>query len=203
MDGSCRELYFGRDEIARYFLNWNGKFIRLSAVPAKKTKERYANAGRPEWFDAPKLLVRRTGDFVMAAIDKSKRYASNNFFVVVPKSGAAGQLEFLCGLLNSHFVTWLFRTIEPRKGRVFAEIKIKHLSTFPIPKAEQAGRDKLVLLVEKIMETRQQSAGAVTDGEHDFYRNKYDALDRQMNALIHQLYGLTAREIQTIESEIQ
>ena len=34
-------------------------------------------------------------------------------------------------------MTWYFRTIEPRQGRVFAELKIKHLVTFPLPTAIQ------------------------------------------------------------------
>ena len=30
-------------------------------------------------------------------------------------------------------MTWYIRTIEPRQGRVFAELKIKHLQSFPLP----------------------------------------------------------------------
>jgi hypothetical protein len=30
-------------------------------------------------------------------------------------------------------MTWYFQTIEPRRGRVFAEIKIKHLQVLPLP----------------------------------------------------------------------
>jgi hypothetical protein len=74
--------------------------------------------------------------------------------------------------LNSRFITWLFRTIEPRKGRVFAEIKIKHLKTFPISDADKGSRDKLVLLVEKMLEVRKQLSTVKTDGDKDFYSNK-------------------------------
>ena len=133
LDESCRPLIFGRDEIRPYFLRWNGKFIRLAAVPQRKTKERYANAGNPDWYAVDKLLVRRTGDYVLAAVDRERRYASNNFFIVFPKLGCELLLDGLCALLNSPFMTWYFRTIEPRQGRVFAELKIKHMVTFPLP----------------------------------------------------------------------
>jgi TaqI-like C-terminal specificity domain/N-6 DNA Methylase/Type I restriction enzyme R protein N terminus (HSDR_N) len=133
LNESCRPLIFGRDEIRPYLLRWNGKFIRLDAVPQRKTKERYANAGNPEWYAMDKLLVRRTGDYVLAAVDRERRYASNNFFIVFPKRGCELLLDGLCALLNSPFMTWYFRTIEPRQGRVFAELKIKHLVTFPLP----------------------------------------------------------------------
>jgi len=133
VDKSCRKLLFGRDEIAPYHLTWRGKYIRLAAAPETRSKERYANLGRPEWYEAEKLLVRRTGDYVLAAKDSEGRYASNNFFIVFPKQTCALNLDGLCALLNSGFMTWYFRTIEPRQGRVFAELKIKHLQAFPLP----------------------------------------------------------------------
>jgi hypothetical protein len=81
------------------------------------------------------LLVRRTGDSVTAAVDEAGRYASNNFFLLVPTRACHLSLDGLCALLNSRFMTWLFRTIEPREGRAFAELKVKHLVEFPLPPA--------------------------------------------------------------------
>ncbi len=141
VDRTCRELYFGRGEIAPFRLQWEGQHIRLGAVPESKTRQRYANVGKPEWHESDKVLVRRTGDFVLAAVDRSGRYASNNFFLVFPKQECWLDLDGLCALLNSRFMTWFFRTIEPRRGRVFAELKIKHLTTFPLPFDAQVCQD--------------------------------------------------------------
>jgi hypothetical protein len=133
VDETCRPLLFGRDEIIPYLVRWHGKFIRLAALPKRKTAQRYANLGKPEWHEREKLVVRRTGDYVLAAVDRERRYASNNFFVVFPQQECLVNLDGLCALLNSRLMTWYFRTIEPRRGRVFAELKIKHLATFPLP----------------------------------------------------------------------
>ena len=133
VDESCRELYFGRDEITPYSLEWKGWHVRLAAVPSRKTRECYANLGKSEWHEQEKVLVRRTGDRVLAALDRTGRYASNNYFLVFPKRPCDLDLDGLCALLNSRFMTWYFRTIEPRQGRVFAELKIKHLREFPLP----------------------------------------------------------------------
>ena len=133
IDNTCRELLFGRDEIAPFNLQWRGRYIRLGALPEKKTRKRYANLGHSEWHTSQKVLVRRTGDYVLAAVDEKGRYASNNLFLVLPKEDCPLDLDGVCALLNSRFMTWYFRLIEPRKGRVFAELKIKHLSVFPLP----------------------------------------------------------------------
>jgi hypothetical protein len=133
-DATCHRLFFGRDEMAPYRLRWRGWYICLAALPQKKTKKRYANLGRPEWHERAKLLVRRTGDRVQAAVDRAGHYASNNFFLVFPRQASPLDLDGLCALLNSRFMTWYFRTVEPRQGRAFAELKIKHLRDFPLPR---------------------------------------------------------------------
>lgn len=133
-DTTCRPLFFGRDEMAAYRLRWGGWHICLGALPQRKTPRRYANLGRPAWHERAKLLVRRTGDRVQAAVDAAGYYASNNFFLVFPRQAGPLDLHGLCALLNSPFMTWYFRAIEPRRGRAFAELKIKHLRDFPLPR---------------------------------------------------------------------
>jgi hypothetical protein len=134
VDPTCKKLLFGRDEIVPYCLRWRGKFIRLAALPARKSPVRYANAGRPSWYMQEKVLIRRTGDHILSAVDDEYRYASNNFFIVFPTKPCGLNLHGLCAILNSRFMTWYFRAIEPRQGRVFAEVKIKHINSFPLPK---------------------------------------------------------------------
>jgi hypothetical protein len=161
VDDSCRELLFGRGEIAPYLLRWDGKFIRLAAVPERKSAARYANVGRPAWHERPKLLVRRTGDHVLAAVDPVGRYCSNNFFLVFPRADHPLDLYGLCALLNSRAVTAYFRLVEPRRGRVFAELKIKHLGQFPIPPAADArGAETLNRLGRGRAELALRAAGA-------------------------------------------
>jgi len=173
LDATCRELLFGRTEIVPYQLRWAGRYLRRGAVPAKKTKQRYANLGRSEWHERAKVLVRRTGDRVLAAVDRQGRYASNNFFLVFPSRECALDLDGLCALLNSPFMTWYFRTVEPRRGRVFAELKIKHLRDFPLPTLEADGCRRL------------NDLGA---------RRKTDAsLEGRIDALVDRLFGIPAK----------
>src|SRR5262249_2730558 len=138
----------------------------------RRTRQRYANLGRPEWYLREKILVRRTGDRVLAAVDRQRRYASNNFFLVFPKQPCGLNLDGLCALLNSRFLTWYFRVIEPRQGRAFAELKIKHLTAFPLPKqALDAG-----------------SCEALNDlGRR---RINDSRLDSPIDAVVHELFGV-------------
>jgi hypothetical protein len=162
-------------------------------MPAKKTAKHYANTGQQEWHRRPKVLVRRTGDHVLAAVDTVGRFASNNFFLLFPSRQCGLDLYGLCTLLNSAFMTWYFRAIEPRQGRVFAELKIKHLRTFPLPMDVVNNRvcDELNAL------GRQQAtlAEAFLTGDGSPYdreglQRRRGALDAQVDRLIAGIFGV-------------
>ena len=182
IDSTCRELYFGRGEIVPYHMQWQGKFIRLAALPETKTRERYANPGKTQWHEREKVLVRRTGDYVLAAVDSSQRYASNNFFLVFARQPCSLDLHGLCAILNSRLMTWYYRTIEPRRGRVFAELKIKHLTAFPLPVAilDTSGCQELNKL------------GAKRAGLAASRLKAAKTLDSAIDTLVRDLFGLPA-----------
>jgi hypothetical protein len=184
VDESCRRLLFGRGELRPYRLAWGGRFLRLSALPERRTPERYANLGRPAWHESPKVLVRRTGDRVSAARDSGDYYASNNFFLVLPAQPAALTLDALTALLNSSFFTWLFRCVEPRAGRAFAEIKVKHLVTFPLPLAA----DPRLVELDRLGAERRRLGAAGDDPDLD------RDLDAAIDALVPALLAVEERD---------
>jgi hypothetical protein len=206
-DESCKPLYFGRDEIKPYCMSWNGKFIKLSVIPAKKTKERYANAGKPDWHLRSKVLVRRTGDYVLAASDEKGYYSSNNFFLVFPKEDHSLNLSGLTALLNSKLMTWYFRVIEPRKGRVFAELKIKHLNIFPLPADEFGDSCKRL---NQLGQQRESIAVRMTTTRESHERKAHerlrDSIDAEIDACVATGWGLSGKTandlIQNLNREI-
>ncbi len=195
---------FGGNDIAPYSVKWGGYYICLSKVPEVKTKENYANIGRHEWHRAEKILVRRTGDYILAAVDKEGFYASNNFFLVLPKSSCSLDLDGLCALLNSKFMTWYFRTVEPRQGRVFAELKIKHIKDFPLP--YEISKFKGCQLLNELGAERRKLAGlllnAQTASEHYHLKAKCKIIDNKIDKIILQFFGLSPNQIFT-EKEVE
>lgn len=182
LDASSRPLLLGREEIRPYQLDWQGGYVRLGALPGRRTPRRYANLGRQQWHERDKVLVRRTGDRVLAAVDRQGFYASNNFFLVFPRRPCSLNLDGLCALLNSRFLTWYFRTIEPRQGRAFAELKIKHLATFPLPPQVQ------------------QPNGCRRLNRLGARRRNGARLDAAIEALVLELFGIDARALEQAET---
>ncbi|MFH1747654.1 MAG: TaqI-like C-terminal specificity domain-containing protein [Planctomycetota bacterium] len=193
LDETCHKLIVGRDELAPYSLQWRGRYVRLGVLPAQRTRQRYANPGRPEWHAADKVLVRRTGDRVQAAVDRAGYHASNNFFVVLPRGSSMLDLDGLCALLNSPLITWFFRTIEPRKGRVFAELKIKHLVSFPLPDPRRSPAD-----IQHLNEFGCQRRRLVVELGHmeqntdTEMRRKCLELDKRIEGVVQRIFALSA-----------
>jgi hypothetical protein len=137
------------------------------------------------------------------AADREGRYASNNFFIVFPTQECGLTLSGLCALLNSPFMTWYFRAIEPRRGRVFAELKIKHLAAFPLPGAILTGLDCQTLnrLGEQRAEVAAKLASAKAPHDKTVLQAQIDATDRQIDRLVYVLYRLTEEEIGIVEGD--
>ncbi|MFO0585473.1 MAG: N-6 DNA methylase [Anaeromyxobacter sp.] len=129
----CRPLIFGRGEIAAGRLRWAGRWIQLDPSRFDAAAGDYLNLGDPALYERPKLLVRRTGDHVLAAPDLEGRWCSNNFFLLVPKAPMTeAELLRACDALNAPEATEYFRLLQPRTGRRFAELKITHLKEIPL-----------------------------------------------------------------------
>ncbi|MEM9490543.1 MAG: TaqI-like C-terminal specificity domain-containing protein, partial [Myxococcota bacterium] len=147
----CVPLILGRGEIARYALRWDGRWLDRSPGLVDRAAGEDANQGRPAWHCRPKIVVRRTGDRLIAAYDQRGYYVANNLFVVLPRPSApamdTAELRAYVALLNSRCITWYFRTVQPRTGRLFAELKIEHLLAFPRP-AEPVWRPLVPRLAE-------------------------------------------------------
>ncbi|WRD44509.1 Eco57I restriction-modification methylase domain-containing protein [Helicobacter pylori] len=94
--------------------------------------------------------------------------------------------KFLVGLLNSRLLDWLFR-----KTSTNNHVNLYELETLPIPqiiKSNQPTADKIIVLVDKILQTKEKDPKANTQ-----------KLEKEIDALVYQLYNLTDEEIKIIE----
>lgn len=176
---ACVPVIVGRRELSRYRLAWGGTWLDVRPEALDREAGDYASLGRPAWHRREKLVVRRTGDRVIAAHDADGTYVSNNLFVVLPKAPMASrELRAFAALCNSALYTWAFRVAVPRVGKLFAELKITHLAAFPAPPPGRwtAAIEELARLAE-----RGRRDGA-------------DAVAAEVDAAVARLYELSPAE---------
>jgi tRNA1(Val) A37 N6-methylase TrmN6 len=183
--GQLAPLIVGRGEVRRHVVEWAGGWIDLSPAALDRAAGDYANLGRPEWHRRPKILVRRTGDHVVAAFDADGLHASNNLFLVLPRAPAGeALLRATVAVLDSRLLTWCFRAMVPRVGRLFAEIKIQHIVALPHP-PEASWTDAAIAALDRL--ARRRAAAAPDSPEAA-------ALDRAIDERVESIYGLSDAE---------
>ena len=111
--------------------------------------------------------------------------------------------------MNSTLMDFVYTFMNPEKGEALAEVKKYHVEQLPIlvpdPKDHAAKPvvDRLTDLVSQMLELNTRLRASRTDPEKTILRRQIEAVDRQIDQFVYQLYGLTDDEIALVESSSQ
>jgi type I restriction-modification system DNA methylase subunit len=197
-DKTYKKLLSGND-VRRYDVSWNGERW-ISYGP-------WLGAPRePRFFTSQRILVKQIMDWtskrIWAALTDDELYNTQNAFNLIP--GPEWAAEYLLGVLNSKLMTFYHQKkfLDEFKMR-FQKILIKDCRRFPIHRIDSGedaiARDKMVSLVGVMHATRKQLFTAKTDSDRTYLEDKCAGLDRQIDQLVYELYGLTEEEIALVE----
>jgi TaqI-like C-terminal specificity domain/Eco57I restriction-modification methylase/N-6 DNA Methylase len=87
------------------------------------------------FFEPRRVVIRQTGDSIIAAIEDRQRLTLNNIHNLKLKREPPA-MEFLLAILNSRLVTYYHQQVVPEADRVFAEVKIVDLEQIPFPRVD-------------------------------------------------------------------
>jgi hypothetical protein len=161
-----------------------------------------------EVIDRPKIF---TPDLVAQAsfsLDKSGEFyfpggAAGGYGILVSSNYSR---EYILGLINSKLLNWFLRQISSsfRGGWFSAESRfIRHLpirTINPSDPADVASHDKMVVLVERMLDLNKRLADAKTGQEQTLIKRQIASTDKEIDELVYDLYGLTEEEIAIVEA---
>lgn len=153
-----------------------------------------------------KILMRQTGDSLIATLDTNCYLCLNNLHVIIPRANNY-KIRYLLGLLNSKLLNWYYHTLNPEVGEALAEVKKSNVEVIPIAPidfsnlADKERHDRTVQLVEQMLTLNKQLQEAKTGHEQTIIQRQIDATDRQIDKLVYELYGLTPEEIAIVEGQ--
>jgi len=153
-----------------------------------------------------KILIRQTGDRIVATIDPNGVFCMDTVHMIYETSL---NHKFLLGLLNSRFLNYYHCCLVPELGKAFAEIKIANRKKLPVPlidfsnPAEKAQHEKLVALVENMLELQKKYHEARMERDKELYERQIRIVDAQIDRLVYDLYGLTEEEVKVVEDGLK
>lgn len=169
----------------------------LSSFKAELSKRRECKNGVIPWYSlqwprdkqhldfTPKILVQNTRNprlknRIVATMDEIGVYGTQGLNVIIGKEKDA-PIYFLLGVLNSSLINHLFTT-----KFLNMAIKAEYLKEIPIPISTKSDISAIDKLVRKALKTKNEI--------------ELSAIEREINKKVFDLYSLSGKEIETIES---
>jgi hypothetical protein len=165
---------------------------------------RYTWPLHKEWYDGAKILCPYLATTNRFALDTERKYIGLTDTTILVSNGQPENLLYLLGLLNSRLLSFRFKSIGKLKSGGILEYFWNSVSRLPVRRidfsdpADRARHERMVALVESMLKLHEQLAVAKA---HDktLIQRQCEATDRQIDALVYELYGLTAAEIALVE----
>ena len=150
-------------------------------------------------FEKPKLMlpdISLRGNFILD--ETGEKYCVNTAYII----GSAD--KYLLGILNSKLITFFYENISPQYRGGYLRFIYQYLEVIPIREidfdnpADVAMHDNMVALVETMLDWHKQLPG-LSGIQREMVEAQIETADREIDALVYRLYGLTDDEIAIVE----
>jgi hypothetical protein len=140
------------------------------------------------------------------ALDSDQKYLGLTDTTILYDADQPEDMRYLMGLLNSRLLSFRFASIGKLKSGGILEYFWNSVSKLPIRRVDFSNgtdkdrHDRMVSLVERMLELHKQLATAKTGDEKTRIERQIDATDAQIEKLVYELYGLSEDEIKIVEA---
>jgi hypothetical protein len=169
-DPADHKVLRGRN-VGKYSLEFEGIWLRNSwrsiqqehiAVDSKSRLK----VNEKAYVISPKILVRQTGDQIIATVDVDRFYHQKSLLCIIPKAGVSA--FFLCAVLNHPKMTEIYRSMTMQSGKVFSQVKKNFLEQLPIPCSfDLSKKERIAELAESLINANGQDAGLLAQLEDE------------------------------------
>ncbi len=175
----------------------------------RATKQRWYELQQPQlafakYMDGPKIIFPDIATEPRFALDDAGFYSSNTTYFIPLKD------LYLLALLNSKVGEFYFKKVcagLEGKNETYLRFFGQYLEGFPVrmvdlsDSVDKALHDQVVSLVERMLATKGELNKAKTESETTRLERECEALERQIDQAVYELYGLTEEEIKVVEGK--
>ncbi len=116
--------------------------------------------------------------------------------------------RFLLGIMNSKLSWYFLKVISAERQGGYLEAKPIYVSQIPIVKLDleapknKTVKDKFIKLINDMFSIQKEIVLTKTESDKKHLEHKAELLDKQIDALVYQLYGLDDEEIKLVEGAV-
>jgi tRNA1(Val) A37 N6-methylase TrmN6 len=183
-----KKFIVGRD-LQRYHINFPNQFILFDLSLF------HTGVDENIFKQAEKILVRKTGNILLAAYDDKQFYTDQSIYNLYSKKGNKLDLKYIIAVLNSRLLNFYFNKKMITNPDVFPYIKGIHLKKLPLKEVDTAQQKPFIDIVDKILKI---TDAADYEINHSI-QSKVKEYEKQIDQMVYKLYGLTGEEIKIVE----
>ena len=190
-------------QVDRYLCRMPTKFLRLDYEPSV---DEYFNI-RPvaKYTNAP-FVVRQTASHPIVGPRENADYFRNSLLALYPPDDGR-DVRFLVALLNSKLIRFAYKSaVQESNQKAFPQVKVRSLRALPLRgidfdnDAERAAHDMLTRVATEMLSLCNPSTELKNPHQAEVHARRVRALDRRIDRLVYDLYGLTEAEVATVEA---
>lgn len=111
-------------------------------------------------FETTKIVCRQTSDTLIASVDNNFNYTINSVINIILSPNVEISYQYLCTLLNSSLMRFIYSNLVQEEGRIFAEVKPINLRKLPIRRIDfSTPADERRDQTESLIRAYQQAVG--------------------------------------------
>ena len=152
----------------------------------------HSNTDETVYEKETKILLRKTGNVLIATIDKEQYYTDQSIYNLYQQIGNNYSDYVLVAILNSKLMNYYYNKKLITNADVFPYIKGVHIKSFPIPNKQ---------INSLLDETIENKVKELIDYKQNRNSIKVNSLEHEIDQLVYQLYGLTDEEIAIVEGK--
>jgi hypothetical protein len=183
-DNNTHKYLEGKD-VNRYFINWSGTYLRYG--------DNLASPRSFNLFNGKKIIIREITSklpySIMATYTEDIYLFNRSNIAILEKEGSDILLKYVLAILNSKLISYYFMKNTAKSVRkMFPKLILEDLRKFPFKKLSMNQQEKFIILTDRILTAKKSDPKADTT-----------ALEKAIDQLVYQLYGLTEEEIKIVE----
>ena len=177
--------YIDGSDVKRYSYSWGGLYVLYG--------KNLSRPRTPDLFIGERIFVRQIPSkppyAIISTLISEKAVCDNNYMIIKSTENSVYSLNKLIGVLNSKLISfWFSATFAKDQRKLFPQFKVNELKTFPIPKIDSTLLFEIENNVNKVSLFKQDNPEADTT-----------TLEKEIDAMVYALYGLTEEEIKIVE----
>lgn len=194
--------YLEGKDIGRYEIKFANKYLFYEPKLLHRPRT-------PEVFEVKeKILIQRiTGGKspLAAAYDTEQYYNKESINNIILDDKTLYSTKFILGVINSKLINWFYKVSFTNESNLTVNLSKTYLSHIPIVELDFKNEidnnlhDDIVRFVDQMLTAKKQLQQAKTESDRNYLERKCETLDKQIDQLVYQLYGLTEEEIKIVE----